>query len=198
MNQLVIWGAGGHGKVVWSVAQGTGRYRTIRFLDDDPSRVGQMLCGCPIEAAPYVGSEADLEWMIAIGQNPVRGLRHLEAHAWGISCASLVHYAAVVDDSASVGRGTVVMAGAIVNAQARIGVNCIINTGAYFAESHTRRRSYRSAICAYRDRRGGLTRCCNRRERRRGRRSGCNPFNRTARHGCRRSGQTSSRKAKRG
>lgn len=131
MNRLIIWGAGGHGKVVLDVARRTGRYRDIRFVDDNPSITGQIFCGCPVGGtAEEPDRKADLEVMVAIGPNRVRALRYSRAQSWGFPFATLIHSTAVVDNSAGIGSGTVVMAGAIVNAQARIGVNCIINTGA--------------------------------------------------------------------
>jgi acetyltransferase EpsM len=131
MSKLIIWGAGGHGKVVLDVARHTGRYLDIRFIDDNPSMAGQMFCGCPVVGtAEEPDQKADFEVMVAIGPNRVRALRYSMAQSWGFPFATLVHSAAVVGESAGIGPGTVVMAGAIINAQARIGVNCIINTGA--------------------------------------------------------------------
>jgi acetyltransferase EpsM len=131
MSRLIIWGAGGHGKVVLDVARRTGRYRDIRFVDDNPSMAGQIFCGCPVGGtAVEPDQKADFEVMVAIGPNRVRALKYSITQSWGFPFATLVHSDAVVDESARIGHGTVVMAGAIINAQARIGVNCIINTGA--------------------------------------------------------------------
>ncbi|HLK67180.1 MAG TPA: acetyltransferase [Bryobacteraceae bacterium] len=130
MSDLIIWGAGGHGKVVLDVARSMGRYADIRFVDDDPARVGQKFCGCRVEKGGEPGTEAGLEFVIAIGGNRIRALRYMKMQLIGIRCATLLHSAALVSDSASVGSGSVVMAGAIINAQARVGTNCIINTGA--------------------------------------------------------------------
>lgn len=46
----------------------------------------------------------------------------------GFELVSLVHPKAIISISATIGSGTVLMAGAIVNAQARIGANVILNT----------------------------------------------------------------------
>jgi sugar O-acyltransferase (sialic acid O-acetyltransferase NeuD family) len=131
MSSLIIWGAGGHGKVVLDVARRTGRYREIRFVDDNPSRAGHTFCGCVVwDTAEQPDRNDGLEVVVAIGSNRIRSLRYSSVQSWNVPCATLVHSAAVVDDSAWIGSGTVVMAGAIVNAQAAVGVNCIINTGA--------------------------------------------------------------------
>src|SRR3989442_13863037 len=45
------------------------------------------------------------------------------------SWAVVIHQTAWVSPSASLGEGTVVMAGAVVNSGARIGNHCVVNTG---------------------------------------------------------------------
>jgi sugar O-acyltransferase (sialic acid O-acetyltransferase NeuD family) len=131
MNSLIIWGAGGHGKVVLDVARSSGLYRDIQFLDDNPSKAGNFFCGYPVVATfDQLAKNAGQELIVAIGPNRIRALRYLQVQSDGIQRATLVHSTAVVEESAVIGSGTVVMAGAIINAQARIGENCIINTGA--------------------------------------------------------------------
>ena len=129
MNQLIIWGAGGHGKVVLNVARCTGRYRSIRFIDDGRCRVGQVFCGCTVAAAEKPEETSGVELVVAIGPNHVRARKYMIGRAWNVPQATLIHPSAILDDSASIGPGSVVMPGAVVNAQATIGANCIINTG---------------------------------------------------------------------
>ena len=66
--------------------------------------------------------------IIAVGNNRDR---HREAEARkGTRFTYLIHPSATVASSALIGMGTVIMAGAIVQARAQIGMHCIINTGA--------------------------------------------------------------------
>ena len=130
-NLLLIWGAGGHGKVVLDIARGTGSFERIVFLDDDRTRAGLAFCNCPVlagldELQRFAGSA----FAIAVGDNRMRSLCFERALGVGLLPTALVHSTAVIAPSADIGRGTVVMPGVIVNAAAVIGENCIINSGA--------------------------------------------------------------------
>ena len=128
---LVIWGAGGHGKVVLDVARGAGRFQHIVFLDDNPARSGLDFCGCPITGGPAeLPRFAGAFFIVAVGHNRTRALCFRRALESGLVPAALVHPAAIVSPSASIGGGTVVMPGVVINAGASIAENCIVNTGA--------------------------------------------------------------------
>ena len=126
MNRLIIIGAGGHGKVVADNAVKNG-YTDICFVDDHA--VG-MCMGFPI-----VGMIADLEkwndgatdFVIGIGNN---GVRKALSQKYHVNWVALIHPSAQIGLHVSIGKGTVVMAGAIINACTAVGEHCIINTGA--------------------------------------------------------------------
>ena len=132
MNEcLLIWGAGGHGKVVLDVARSTGRFDRIAFLDDDSARAGLTPCDCPLIGGPgELPRLAGSAFVVAVGDNRTRARCFTRAIENGLSPTALVHSTGVVAPSATIGCGTVVMPGAIVNAGAVIGENCIINSGA--------------------------------------------------------------------
>jgi acetyltransferase EpsM len=121
MRGLVIWGCGGHARVVLDAALAMKVFEQTAFYDDDPAT-----------ATPSISqlSEAGFEeFIIAIGINSVRALRFDEALRAGLRPATCVHPTAWISPNASIGVGTVVMARAVVQSNARIGKNCIINTG---------------------------------------------------------------------
>ena len=126
MNRLIIIGAGGHGKVIADNAVKNG-YTDICFVDDHAS--GNCM------GFPIVGRSADLvslddgatDFVIGIGNN---GVRKEVARKYDVNWVSLIHPSAQIGLHVSIGRGTVVMAGAIINACAAVGEHCIINTGA--------------------------------------------------------------------
>lgn len=126
-NEIAVFGAGGHAKVLVSTLKILGYY-PIRVFDGDPQKVGNDILGLAVEAWPenpdtFVGAG-----VIGIGNNVVRGqiARSLIQVEW----RSPVHPGAIIDESVKLGKGTVVFAGAVIQPDTIVGVHSIINTGA--------------------------------------------------------------------
>lgn len=124
MSEFVLYGSGGHAKVVMeSIASEGGR---VSGIFDDAPKVKE------IKSAPVLGTYhkhmlAQAALIICIGNNKIRQsvagkTRH---HLGKTICKS-----SIVSADAAVGEGSVVLHGAIVQTDARIGVHVIINTGA--------------------------------------------------------------------
>ena len=131
MKRLAILGASGHGKVVADAALCAG-WLAIEFFDDSrppATPVGPWRVAGGTEE--LLGSVALFDGVIvAIGHNRTRmDKQHVLAAAGG-SLATIVHPSAIVSPSATVGLGSVLCAGAIVNPFSTIGSCCIVNTGA--------------------------------------------------------------------
>lgn len=128
MSPLVLFGAGGHARVVLDAARAAGM-RVDWVIDDDPH-------DSALDGVPVVGA-SDERWMglgafrfvVTIGRNPSRAEVFARLESRGGTAVSVVHPAAVISPGAGLGSGTVVMAGVVVNAGARVGKNCILNTG---------------------------------------------------------------------
>ena len=126
MNRLIIIGAGGHGKVIADAALKNG-YTNICCVDDHAT--GDVM------GFPIIGTTADVEclndgntdFVIGIGNNAIR---KTIAEIHNVNWVSIVHPSAQIGFDAEIGKGTVVMANAVVNVCAKIGEHCIINTGA--------------------------------------------------------------------
>lgn len=132
MGPLVVYGAGGHGKVVSEAARAQG-YDVLGFGDDDPakrtsSQLGLSVLCIGLEELGDLCSRRDARVVIAIGENERRAVRFLEMKARGFDLATIVHPSAVLSPSARIGAGTVVFGGAVINADAVLGQNIIINT----------------------------------------------------------------------
>jgi sugar O-acyltransferase (sialic acid O-acetyltransferase NeuD family) len=134
--KLLLWGAGGHAKVVLDIARAMEIFTDIRFLDDAAEK-RPWFRGCPILGGVEWLHSLDtaicsepMNFLISIGDNRIRARRYAAAAAAGLPAATLLHPSAIVSPSAMIGEGTVIMPRAIVNADARIGRNCILNTGA--------------------------------------------------------------------
>jgi sugar O-acyltransferase (sialic acid O-acetyltransferase NeuD family) len=126
MVDLVLWGAGGHGKVVLEVARAMGGFGAISFFDD-AFRGGEVF-----EAGRYLESLNGVRphFVVSIGRNEMRAACFQRALDSGLLPVTLVHPSAVISPSAGLEEGTVVMARAVINAGACIGRNCIVNTAA--------------------------------------------------------------------
>lgn len=130
MNRLLIWGCGGHAKVVLDIACAAGVFSDFLFIDDSgrPEFMGYAVAGTRARL-PHLAKQA-LKFVVAIGDNTNRKECYEECRRHGLSAVAMVHPTAVVSRSARIGPGTVVMPQAVLNADSHIGENCIINTGA--------------------------------------------------------------------
>lgn len=119
-------GAGGHAKVVIATARAAGFTQIL--VADDARPLGEAVLDAPIQQrVAAILADGNARAVFAIGDNR----RRFEL-AQGASCrfTALVHPSAIVDDSVTLGEGTVVFAGAIIQPDTAIGAHAIINTAA--------------------------------------------------------------------
>lgn len=124
MNRLVIIGAGGHGKVIADIALKNG-YKDICFVDDNAK--GNCL-GFPIVGTSeklHELNDGKTDFVIAVGNNLIRK-KIAERH--NVNWVKLIHPSAQIGYGTEIEKGTVIMAGAIINADAKVGRHCIINS----------------------------------------------------------------------
>lgn len=127
-EKLLIIGASGHGKVVADIAIKMNRWKKIAFLDDNETVktcMGLEVVGKTDGSFKYK-DEAD--FFIAIGNNVIRERIQEKLDKDGISIVNLIHPNAVIATDVEIEKGTVVMAGAVINSSTKIGKGCIINT----------------------------------------------------------------------
>jgi len=133
-EKLVVFGAGGHAKVVIDIIEQQGDYEITGLLDDDLRHQGKRFFGYPV-----LGTRAELPALfsaqlryaiVTIGDNASRAAvaAHLDRQGWRF--ASVVHPRASIGRGVSIGPGSVVMAGCVVNPDACLGAQVILNTGA--------------------------------------------------------------------
>lgn len=130
-NALAVFGAGGHGRVVADCAQALGWSRIV-FFDDAFSKGFQgTIWPCEGRGDELVERASHFDGVIiAIGNNGSRLAWHERLDRAGAHLVSLIHPAAWVSPGATMGAGTVIFAGGIVNIGASLGRSVIINTGA--------------------------------------------------------------------
>lgn len=135
-QNIVMVGSSGHAKVIIDTIEKEGKYNIVGLLDAF-KKTGESAFGYEI-----LGEEKDLPKLIkkhqlkgciiAIGDNWVRNIvknKITEIDA-SLQFISTIHPAAIVARGVTVGLGTAVMAGAVINSDTKIGDFCIINTNA--------------------------------------------------------------------
>lgn len=128
MNQeVIVIGAGGHGKVVADIVRSSGD-TVLGFLDDGRT-AGDTVCGMPVLGGveDYVNF-LDAKFVVGIGGANAR--RSIVQKLKNVRWYTAVHPSAVISAmDTHIGEGTVIMAGAIINPCATVGKHCIVNTG---------------------------------------------------------------------
>lgn len=121
---MIIYGAGGHGRVILDCILSLGDEIPLIF-DDDPEKNSFM--GIEVHNHYSGIMHQHDKIIIAIGDNMIRKrVSERIEHRPG----SLAHGSAVISPFAQIGEGTVVLQGAIIQAGAVIGRHVIVNTGA--------------------------------------------------------------------
>ena len=131
MKRLALLGASGHGKVVADAALAAG-WQSVVFFDD--AWPGLSVNGHWPVAGDTAALLARLQEfdgvLVAIGHGATRWQKQQALQVAGARLVSVLHPHACVSRLATLGVGSVVMAGAVVNLDAVLGEACIINTGA--------------------------------------------------------------------
>lgn len=130
---LLILGAGGHGRVVKEVAEATGKYNRIAFLDDRPDDstsdvLGKDVLGKLSDYEKYKASFTHA--FVAIGNAILRNQWQDNLTTAGYQIPVLIHPEAYVSPSAAIAIGTVVMPKAVIQANVKIGKGCIVSSAA--------------------------------------------------------------------
>lgn len=121
LKKLVIIGASGHGKVIADIAIKNG-YEEIVFLDDNESVT--ECAGFPVVGKTSGAMSMDGDKIVAIGNAKIR--EYMQENLDNV--VSLIHPDSVISRRVEIGKGTVVMAGVVINSDVIIGEGCIINT----------------------------------------------------------------------
>lgn len=134
MKRVVVYGAGGHGKVVMDILERDPEIEIAGWLDDNPNRYGEIYFSHPILG----GIDCNAELMekgidhalVAIGNNGTRDRVACILAKAGFAFVTGVHPSARLGRGVLLGSGSVLMANVVVNADTVIGDHAIVNTGA--------------------------------------------------------------------
>ena len=137
-KRIVIWGASGFARKVADIVCSGGGYEVVGFLDDvSPERKGAKFCGRTVlggkEELPALLSDGVGELAFGFGACHARVESSRYAVELGFNLPSITHASAIVADDAQMGAGTLVGAGAVLEANTRVGNYAFINTGSTIA-----------------------------------------------------------------
>ena len=131
MKKIVIIGAGDGGRLVSQIVRDQGEFEAIGFIDDNESVQGKTVNGYKV-----IGTSADLKrfgkrgFVVAVGVNmKARRMLFEKAVEAGLEPVSLIHRTAVIDRSAEMDKGAIILANCVVNPFARLGKNIFMFTG---------------------------------------------------------------------
>jgi sugar O-acyltransferase (sialic acid O-acetyltransferase NeuD family) len=132
-SKVLVYGAGGHGKVVADILLSAKIKGLVGFVDDNKAQ-GTVLLGLPVLGdshwlMEHVSNE-NFAVVLGVGNNATREIIAERCRTAGIEVLTAIHPSAVIARSANVLPGAVVMAGAVINSEARIGMGAVVNTGA--------------------------------------------------------------------
>lgn len=130
--RVVLYGAGGHARVVLDAARAS-HFEVVAAVDERAE-----LHGLDLDGVPIVGTDRLREFRgkadgLVLGVGSVdapsrRAALYERVAAYGFAFPVVRHPAAVIATTASLGDASVVFAGAVINPNARLGRNVIVNT----------------------------------------------------------------------
>lgn len=136
-ESLLIFGAGGHAKVIADLVEKGSEYRIAAFVDKEEPTVKSFF-GYPIvsEAVGFdwISGQKVKNGIVAVGANKLRStiVEKIKSKFPGFGFASLVHPSAQLAKGVMIGSGTVVFGGVVINSDTCVGDHCIVNTGVCF------------------------------------------------------------------
>jgi UDP-N-acetylbacillosamine N-acetyltransferase len=133
-GKVIIWGAAGHAKVLADILRRSG-YDLAGFIDDvNLQRRGEIFCG-----ARVLGGREELKTLydaglrlaiIGFGNNTRRLAEGDGLESRGFEMVRAIHPSAVLAAEVSVGAGSMIAAGAVLNPGVTVGRHVIVNTRA--------------------------------------------------------------------
>lgn len=134
MENIFVFAAGGHTKVIIDIIEKEGRHKIAGVLASNIGR-GEIFAGYPVlgtfDDLPALASEIGInKGIVTIGDNFSRKKvadALIEKYPQ-LSFVPAIHPSAVIGKNTVIGAGTVVMAGVIVNNDCNVGEHCILNT----------------------------------------------------------------------
>lgn len=128
--KIIIYGSGGHAKVVTDIVEKAGEHQIAGFIDDTKS-VADVFMEYPVYTDicdPHL--EGIVAGIVAIGDNWGRAcvVKKIVQRIPQFSFIIAVHPSVQIGKGVVIGEGSVVMPGVCINTDTVIGAHCILNT----------------------------------------------------------------------
>ena len=134
MRNILIVGASGHSKMIVDSILKTMSYNVVGYVDSYKT-TGDIVYGHKILGSLKNLADLKIEYdiygiIIGIGDNHLRKelKNKIDRLLLNLKYISVVHPSAILANDVAVPKGTIIMAGAVVNANAKLGEFCILNT----------------------------------------------------------------------
>jgi sugar O-acyltransferase (sialic acid O-acetyltransferase NeuD family) len=133
-KRVLVWGAGGHGKVTVDALL-AGGWEVAGIVDEDEKKWGTEVLGVKVSslkggvAVAAKGLDCG-RVAIAIGDNYARFEKFQELRQAGLAAVNVVHPSAHVSRFVKMGEGVTILAGATINPGTTIEDNVCVNTSA--------------------------------------------------------------------
>jgi sugar O-acyltransferase (sialic acid O-acetyltransferase NeuD family) len=136
-KRVLVWGAGGHGKVIVDALMAGGEWEVAGIVDEDEEKRGTEVLGVTVFSLSLEGGVADAakrldcgRVAIAIGDNYARFEIFQQVQCAGLTPVNVVHPSAHVSRFVKMGEGVAILAGATINPGTTVGDNVCVNTSA--------------------------------------------------------------------
>jgi sugar O-acyltransferase (sialic acid O-acetyltransferase NeuD family) len=134
MDNIIIFGAGPHAACIIDIIEKENKYRIVGLTHPN-MEIGSTLCGYPIigrqEEIMALAEMYDIKGgIIAIGDNWTRRIVYEKVLLFvpGFEFITTIHPSVSIARDVSIGTGSVIMPGVVINIGAKVGICCIINT----------------------------------------------------------------------
>ena len=134
MDNIALVGSSGQAKVIIDLVEKEGRHKIVGLIDAarsiGDSTLGYSVLGREIDLPALIVEYGLKGILIAIGDNSVRAIvaATILELCPNLPFVTAVHPSASIGKQTTLGSGTVVMAGAVVNPCCQVGQFCILNT----------------------------------------------------------------------
>ncbi len=134
MNNIVIFGASGHGSVVLDCIEKEGKYKIVGFVDSFKKKGskhnGYSILGSAYDLPHLINEHNLMGGVVAVGDNWLRKtlVNKINKIAPDFNFISSIHPNTVIGKNVTIGSGVVILPGVIINSNSKVNNHCILNT----------------------------------------------------------------------